>query len=128
VGQPCGEPEMKWYRIWLELLRKGCLFVLPLDRRYRLMHRLTLDVLINEYSRSLPAYTKEVYDCDDFAWVFKGEASRRRLQAVGFVIGWRRGLHCWNVAVTHAGVFWIEPQNGDTDLKGRWYIPWLVII
>ena len=110
-----------------KIIRNGCCAVLPLDLKYTLMSKTELENLLTEYQVKELYYHPEVFDCDDYAWVFKGMASRKKLQAVGLVVGWRHGLHCWNIAVTREGIYWIEPQTGRYDLKGG-YKPWLVII
>lgn len=118
---------MSWLKLILKLLRAGCPFILPLDSRYEPITQAELDNLITEYQVKELYYHPEIFDCDDFAWVFKGLAAERRRQAVGFVIGWwQGGLHCWNVAITETGLKWIEPQTGKINQRGYW--PWLVII
>ena len=115
---------MSWLKLILKLLRAGCPFILPLDSRYEPITQAELDNLITEYQVKELYYHPDIFDCDDFAWVFKGLASKRKLQ-VGFVIGWHHGLHCWNVVITDK-VNWIEPQSGKINQRGYW--PWLVII
>jgi hypothetical protein len=106
--------------------------VVPLDWRYQVMTGRESKHLIEQYKeKELPAYRLWEFNCTDFAWIFKGTASRQKLKPVGFVIGLYKGrtLHAWNVAVTQNEVSWIEPQSCTTWKGFRWsHIPLLVII
>ena len=100
--------------------------VLPLDLKYREINLSVLKVIAAKIKRSF-GYLTDVSDCDDAAWIFKGEASRKKENGIGFVIGWHKGLHCWNVALSGAKVFHIEPQTGNLGV-GKSYRPFVVII
>lgn len=98
-------------------------FILPLDMKYKLLSRdefLNIGVALAEEFK----YLTDIADCDDAAWRFKGEASRRKENGVGFVIGLMgRVLHTWNVAITEDGVFQVEPQDNVlvTKYKSRYW-------
>lgn len=103
-------------------------FILPLDMKYKLLSK-------NEFfdiGVALAAdfkYITDISDCDDAAWRFKAEASRRKENGVGLVIGWMKGLHVWNVAITEDGVFQVEPQNNVlvTKRKIRYWSIFVII-
>lgn len=115
---------MSIWQVWLKLLRKGNPLVLPLDTEYKTCTQEDIDRLMADFSAYGFKWLTNIFDCDDFAWVFKAMAARKGLP-VGFVIGWHNGLHCWNVYITDKAHF-IEPQNGEIDPKG--YLPILTII
>lgn len=101
------------------------IFILPLDLQYRIIPYQLLRVIAQQI---FIIYKPELADCDDFAWLYKAEASKREENGIGLVIGWYRGLHCWNVAITDKGVLQIEPQTGNIFRWNIHYIPILVII
>ena len=70
-------------------------------------------------------------DCDDFAWRFKAEASRRKENGVGFIVGWARWaccLHCWNDALCPDGIYQVESQTGLIFRKDKKYMALVVIV
>ena len=119
---------IKWYQLFWKLLKKAKTpLILPLDFDYEVMNEMELNNLIIEYDIKELYYKAEIFDCDDFAWVFKGLASKRKIQPVGLVIGRRKGIwHCWNVVITEKGTYFIEPQTGRIVEKG--YKAWIIII
>ena len=97
-------------------------------------------------SSKLTNYTwkKDVFDCDDFSYVYKAEASRRayddnavRSYAIGCVAATTsNGAHAANLFVNYSGqVRILEPQTGHvidpetwTDKKGVKYEPYEVLL
>ncbi len=112
------------FKVWLSLLKRGNPLVLPLDTQYQTCNEEDIQRLCADFSALGFKWTTNIFDCDDFAWVFKAMAAKRGLP-VGFVIGWHNGLHCWNVYISDKAHF-IEPQNGEIDPKG--YLPIMTII
>ena len=101
-------------------------FILILDSRYRVLPF----SMINGLCKIIDVeYETDYFDCDDFAWMFKAEAIKRRINGVGFVIGrYSGGLHAWNVALTNSGVFQVEPQTGHIFGTDGHYRPLAVVI
>lgn len=101
--------------------------VFLMDFRYKEVELGTLKAIASKIKRSF-GYLTDVSDCDDAAWIFKGEASRRKENGVGFVIGlYKKGLHCWNMALSKDKVFHIEPQTGKLDVD-KSYHAFIVVI
>ena len=70
-------------------------------------------------------YRSETFDCDDYAFEYKGRAGH----GVGLVFGNYKGTpHAWNVALTVNGIFQVEPQNGMIFKRDKDYIPIVVIM
>lgn len=114
--------EIKWYQMWLRLIKHFCFVVIPLDLRYTTKEDKDLFDFLEKYKTlELPKYIPEKYDCDDFAWVFKAKALEVNLLGTGFVVGkGKGGLHCWNICVTIDNVYFIEPQTGKIVDEGYW--------
>jgi len=79
---------------------------------------------LNEWiEKELPklAYTKERFDCDDFAgyfkyWLIKRSGKNGVGRAIGKVYcdGEFIGYHAWNLVILTSGVVvYVEPQTGD---------------
>ena len=100
-------------------------FILLLDNRYKpIPYR-----LIKELCEAIGlVWGEDFSDCDDFAWLFKAEATKRGLNGAGFILGKHHGWHSWNVALTEYGPFQVEPQNGRIFQKLKDYRAWLVIM
>lgn len=108
-------------------------FVYLTDREY---HRGTpeeLQALMKEGAAILAngPWEADVRDCDDFAAELKGLASRKRLNWIGTVYGWRgaipfRNRHAFNVALVDGGFWFIEPQK--MQAAGEGYHAWMVIL
>lgn len=102
-------------------------FILLLDARYKpLPYR-----LIREICESIGlVWGEDFSDCDDFAWLFKAEATKRGLNGVGFIIGKiPQGGHAWNVVLTiEAGLCQVEPQTGMVFNQAKEYRPRFVIM
>ncbi len=92
--------------------------VFPLDLRYKLVALAVLKVIASEI-RGTFQYLE---------WRFKAEASKRKENGVGLVIGWHRMPHCWNVALTNEGIYQVEPQNGYIFKRDKKYRALIVII
>lgn len=89
-------------------------------------------------------YKPEVFDCDDFAWVYKAQASRQAYAdnasksfAVAFIAGrTRNSAHAANLFVDYSGRLKVlEPQTGSivaaadwTDNEGEKYQPIFVAL
>jgi hypothetical protein len=83
-------------------------------------------------------WTKEVFDCDDFSYVYKGAASEHVYGtkakiplAVGIVFGSKPGAgHAVNIFLDELGnVKILEPQNGSiVDGKNWDYTPYFVLM
>jgi len=83
-------------------------FVWCLDRNY-------VPVNIEHVRHVMPRYgpyEPEVFDCDDFAFAFKGELGH----GIGIAINRR---HAWNIALATDGVYHIEPQTGEVTQNKR---------
>ena len=78
-------------------------FVLLLDRRYTPLQREAVIAVLKEFKPG--PYTRETFDCDDFASAFKGRVGH----GIGIAISPR---HAWNIALCTDGVWHIEPQTG----------------
>lgn len=103
-------------------------FVFLLDLRYKPISAEVLQDIGSVIKREFE-YLKDVSDCDDAAWRYKAEASRRRENGVGFVTGLcTRGLHCWNLAVRGDGVYQVEPQTNKLVTRRKGYHAFIVII
>ena len=108
-------------------------FVFLFDREY---HRATpddLQELMREGAATIAngPFSADGHDCDDFAAELKGLASRKHLNWIGTVYGWRgaipwRNRHAWNVALVDGGYWYIEPQKMQAAGKG--YHAWVVIL
>ncbi|MBA7545333.1 hypothetical protein ES705_37699 [subsurface metagenome] len=101
--------------------------VFPLDLKYKPITLALLKVIASEIRKTFQ-YLEDVSDCDDAAWRFKAEASKRKENGVGLVVGWHRMPHCWNVALTNDGIYQVEPQNGYVFKKDKKYRALIVII
>ena len=102
-------------------------FIILLDLKYKLAS-LAWDIPtilnLSEYG----TYTKDYYDCDDYAFNLKHEANEKQLNSIGVIVGWCNGWHMWNVAVCDMGIHQIEPQNKMIFKKLKGYIPLVVIV
>ncbi|MDD4985880.1 MAG: hypothetical protein PHQ43_08835, partial [Dehalococcoidales bacterium] len=93
-------------------------FVFLTDRKYKRGTDAELEGLFAKM-RDIKAngfkYKAEDQDCDDFASVFKGEASKAGWNWVGTCFGftgWKFwNLHAWNIALMDGAVVHIEPQG-----------------
>jgi len=87
------------------------------------------DVLLN-----MPGYTTEKFDCEDFALLVKVRVSERyQLNTIAIIIGdspW--GRHGYNMFLSEAGLFLLEPQTGEVFAIGETgyeqYKPHLAVI
>lgn len=74
------------------------------------------DVLLN-----MPKYTADKFDCENFALLVTARvAEKYRLNSCGIAIGdspW--GYHGYNIFLSDAGLFYLEPQNGDVFPVGE---------
>ena len=101
-------------------------FVLLLDNNYRSIDPKTIQLLLGRIGMN---YTEDYSDCDDFAWYYKGLASKEGINGVGFVIGRSvGGVHAWNILLTSDGIYQLEPQNGNIFHHDKRYKAWGVII
>jgi len=79
-------------------------------------------------------YEKDLFDCDDFAWVAKAHFSKMKVNGIGLVFGtthgWRfwRPRHFWNVLLTDDGFYYLEPQTREIFKKRRGLRAWFVIM
>lgn len=102
--------------------------VFLMDFRYKPIYARVLNDIGLVIKREFK-YLEDVSDCDDAAWRFKAAASRKRENGVGFVIGlFKRGLHCWNIALRYDGVFQIEPQTNKLVTHRKGYHAFIVIM
>ena len=89
-----------------------------LDTRYWALTQAGWDRVIADHGRDRTSYTPERYDCDDYAFAYKGSmGDEYRLNGVGLVIDWS-GKHAYNclvVAPDDPGglpeVHFLEPQT-----------------
>jgi hypothetical protein len=67
------------------------------------------DVLLN-----MPKYTADKFDCEDFALLTTAKVNERyKLNTCGIAIGDSpQGYHGFNIFVSEAGLYYLEPQNG----------------
>ena len=101
--------------------------VLILDTKYTPIPAETLKDIAEDIPEEFE-YVKNKADCDDAAFLFKADASRKKQNAVGIIFGKNpRGFHAWNVALCGDSISEIEPQTGDVG-KRPGYKPWFVII
>jgi len=91
-------------------------FITLLDSKYEdIGGRELLELLDNYKSKG---YTPEYFDCDDFAWTFKGAASNEGFNSVGFVIGkYYKTWHSWNIALVDDRFYQVEPQSRTYFIK-----------
>lgn len=89
-------------------------------------------------------YRPEVFDCDDYSYVYKGQASKQAYAAnaqLGYAVGVifarsANGAHAVNLYINTAGIVQIlEPQNGQIvagkdwkDDKGSPYAPYFILM
>jgi len=81
------------------------------------------DVLLN-----MPKYTVDKFDCNDFTLLTSAKAGERyQLNTCGIAVGNSpRGYHGFNVFLSEAGLYYLEPQDGmlypvteDSGYKAR---------
>ena len=101
----------------LAAIRKVAPLVVPilLDNRYWAVDHAAWDAMIKAYGPDRNAYVKERYDCDDFAFAFKGGMGHRyEVNGVGIVINYAQH-HAYNLLlVNDNGVCtaeFVEPQQ-----------------
>jgi hypothetical protein len=112
--------------MWLKILKSlWTPLWFPLDKKYLTVTEAELKQMYLDIPKM--KYVADTYDCDDFAFVFKGSAAFRT-NAVGIVIGWHKGMHCWNCANLKDRLIQIEPQNGLVFKHKKNYIPFMVIM
>lgn len=102
------------------------------DYVYLSPSRLELAGILEAVSAAVPDHTRyvdEIFDCDDFSFMLKGQASLYGLEhgltaplAIGMAWGmfsWRGEFHAANWAVMDGSTLvWIEPQ--DLDARRGW--------
>ena len=86
-----------------------------LDSRYWAVSRATWDAMIAAYGPDRNKYVSERYDCDDFAFSFKGGMGHTyEVNGVGIVLNWGHA-HAYNAILVNDGgkcvVEYLEPQN-----------------
>lgn len=101
----------------LAAVRKVAPLVVPimLDNRYWTVDRPTWDAMIAAYGPDRNAYVKERYDCDDFAFAFKGGMGHQyEVNGVGIVINYAQH-HAYNIVLVNDGgncaAEFVEPQQ-----------------
>lgn len=107
------ENKISAVKLWFKLAWQfKTPFVFPMDTIY---YPITEDQLLELYDEFPHDYKwiPEVSDCDDAAFVFKGIASRHKINAIGVVTGkGLGGAHAWNCVLLDKGIVQFEPQNG----------------
>jgi hypothetical protein len=114
------------------------------DTSYQCIDDDTAHNIWNKSGLSNFKYRKDVFDCDDFSFVYKGEASKQAYNAnaefgysVGLIWGFSPTVgHAVNVFVDYsANVRVLEPQNNSIvagsewkDNKGAKYQPSLIVL
>ncbi len=111
-----------WWRV---LLNCRTPLIIPLDFHYR---ELTKDELESLRDTTSEIYQKDIFDCDDFAFMYKAQANHRRLNGVGVVFGYWRGIHSWNVVLCEGRAYQVEPQTGEYAPHLPRYYPLMVIV
>ena len=102
------------------------------DRTFKLVDIDHLRGFLDDNPVSDRKYVKERHDCDDFAYILQGDATRWDSDlAFGIIHGRDAGgnSHAWNVCIgSDRKIYFIEPQD-DNVLKvdGEWKI-WLVVM
>lgn len=68
------------------------------------------DVLLN-----MPEYTRDKFDCENYAMLTVARVSEKyKLNSCGIAIGQSPfGYHGFNIFLSDAGLFYLEPQTGD---------------
>jgi len=68
------------------------------------------DVLLN-----MPEYTRDKFDCENYAMLTVARVSEKyKLNSCGMAIGQSPfGYHGFNIFLSDAGLFYLEPQTGD---------------
>jgi len=63
----------------------------------------------------MPKYTREKFDCENYAMLTAARTSELfKLNTCGIAIGQSPfGYHGFNIFVSDAGLFYLEPQTGD---------------
>jgi len=116
-------------------------FVYFLDSEYFPVKLLDIQPIIDKIKSG--KWLKNIHDCDNFAFAFKGEMDSSN-NASGVVIGWHwtpqgnileqikafrsGGLHAWNCVLIEDKVTQLEPQNGKVFERKFGYLPILVIM
>lgn len=89
--------------------------ILLLDSKYWAASQEAWDLILQYNGVDTQKYVSDRYDCDDFAFSFKGAVSRKfAVNGVGLVIDFS-GHHAYNCVLVHKdndlSVEFIEPQN-----------------
>ncbi len=112
-----GEPQIKdsaWVNSVLAQIPnwQNGVFRWPMDSRYYLCSQEEMRKFIQWDWVSSRQYIAEIFDCENFAFWFKGRADGLlHRNNVGFIVDWSGG-HAYNVIVFPDNELWIfEPQN-----------------
>ena len=110
---------------WEDGLGSGLQIVL-LDRQYWTLPETIWTDVIQYSGVDSHAYVDERFDCDDFAWSFKGNVAwKLRVNGVGTVVDFS-GSHAYNVVMVDEDgelVFkFMEPQNDRWVMGGPMYL------
>lgn len=114
-------PRFKEYSIGKEQLRT---LLEPLgmrrrylwDKRYYYVSHEDWGKIFSDVLLNLPKYTTDKFDCDNFAFLVAARvAEKYKLNTCGIVTGESPsgGGHCWNIFLSDADLFYLEPQNGN---------------
>lgn len=104
-------------------------FIFSLDTKYKVISGTLLAKIATKIKGS--RFEPNFNDCNDYAWRFKAEASHKKQNGVGFVIGLSLHPicpHCWNIAICPNDIKQIEPQTARIFGKDKRYLSLAVII
>ena len=96
--------------------------LIPLDSKYWSVDIDTWETILKYTGVDKKKYISERYDCDDFAFTFKGNVAQKLdINGVGFVCDYS-GRHAYNCILVNVGnelkFYVIEPQNDKFVVKG----------
>ena len=102
------------------------------DREFKLVDIPHLHEFLLENPVSERKYVKERHDCDDYAYILQGDATRWDSDLAFGIIHGRDAdgnSHAWNLCVgIDKKIYFIEPQNDNVwKVDGEWKI-WLVVM
>lgn len=102
------------------------------DRTFKLVDIDHLREFLLENPVSERKYVKERHDCDDYAYILQGDATRWDSDLAFGIIHGRdanNNSHAWNFCIGIDKKIWfVEPQDDDVwKVNGEWKI-WLVVM
>ncbi len=120
------QPSFEEYSIDKEQLRskldalEGLKRIYLWDKHYYYVSHEDWGKIFSDVLLNLPKYTKEKFDCDNFAFLVAARiAEKYQINCCGIVMGSHRNGHAFNIFLSDAGLFYLEPQNGSVFSIGE---------